>query len=57
MPAPDIKAAQTAKKKAQIIEMQEYLANNPDDRYAANIKRGIEEMSDKLAKENKKAAP
>ena len=57
MPAPDIKAAQIAKKEAQIIEMQEYLANNPDDRYAPNIKRGIEEMSDKLAKENKKAAP
>lgn len=50
IPAPDIKAAQTAKKKAQIIEMQEYLANNPDDRYAPNIKRGIDEMSDKLAK-------
>lgn len=57
MPAPDIKAAQVAKRKGKIIEMQEYLANNPDDRYASNIKRGIDEMSDKLAKENKKAAP
>ncbi|MFZ1342933.1 hypothetical protein [Thiothrix eikelboomii] len=57
MPAQDIKAAQVEKRKAQIIEMQEYLANNPDDRYASNIKRGIDEMNTQLTKENKKAAP
>lgn len=57
MAAPDFKAAQLARKKANVVEMQEYLANNPDDRYASNIKRGIDEMNTQLTKENKKAAP
>lgn len=41
---PDIKAAQQRKKQADIIDLKEHLKANPNDKYAPNYRKAIDEL-------------